>query len=76
VEEIAQLKEEKEKWREKFREVRSELLVLEQALTDMMQKFRDEINFYTAKEISESILTEEEAEDGKERNVENKKVIA
>ena len=71
LEEIEQLKAEKEKWRDKFREVRSELLVLEQALTEIMGKFRDEINYYTAKEISESILTDEE-ETGKEEQTESR----
>lgn len=77
LEEIAQLKAEKEKWRDKFREVRSELLMFEQGLTEIMEKFRDEINYYTAKEISETILIDEELEsDDFQINEKMKKVIA
>ncbi|HHT65701.1 MAG: DivIVA domain-containing protein [Caldicoprobacterales bacterium] len=59
-EEIEKLKSEKEKWRRKFREVRSELLEFERTLVSLIEKFRDEINYYTAKEISDTILMEGE----------------
>jgi colicin import membrane protein len=62
LEEVELLRAEKEKWREKFREVRSELLEFEQAIMEMMEKFRDEINYYTAKEISETILMDDDSE--------------
>jgi len=77
LEEITQLKAEKEKWRDKFREVRNELLTFEQGLTEIMERFRDEINYYAAKEISETILIDEELEsDDFELNEKIKKVIA
>lgn len=62
-EEIKQLKAEKEKWRRKFREVRRELLVFEQTLVNLIEKFRDDINYYTAKEISDTILIDGETEE-------------
>lgn len=70
-EEMIRVRIEKSKWQEKFREVRNEILNFEQIIVNIMEKFRDEINYYTAKEISESILLDEE--DAQE---ETKKVIA
>jgi DivIVA domain-containing protein len=53
---------EKEKWRSKFREVRRELLEFEKILVNIIEKFRDEINHYAAKEISDTILIDEGSE--------------
>ncbi|HHY83547.1 MAG TPA: DivIVA domain-containing protein [Clostridiales bacterium] len=58
-EEYEQINDEKEKWKNKFREVRNELLVFEKSILSLIEKFRDEINYYTAKEISEVILMDE-----------------
>jgi len=51
---------ERERWKNKLREVRSELLAFDQTILRIIEKFRDEINYYAAKEISESILMNEE----------------
>lgn len=64
-EEMEQLQSEKEKWRMKFREVRCELLDFEKTLVDLIEKFRDEINYYTAKEVSDTILVDRETEPNK-----------
>ena len=74
--EMAEMKEEKRKWKDKFREVRRELIELEKNLEDMMQRFHDEINYYTAKEVSESILTKEGTAEEEKENEEREKVIA
>jgi len=55
-EEYENLETEKEKWRNKFRAVRQELLEFEKILVSLIEKFRDDINYYAAEEISETIL--------------------
>lgn len=68
---------EKDKWREKSRKIRSELLAFDQMVADMMERFRAEINYYTAKEVSETLLEEEDENSGGDvRIAEIKKVIA
>ncbi|HHU49504.1 MAG: DivIVA domain-containing protein [Caldicoprobacterales bacterium] len=58
-----QLKIEKEKWSRKFREVRRELLEFEKTLVNLIERFRDDINYYAAKEISDTILINENTEE-------------
>jgi len=68
---MIRVKIEKSKLQEKFKGARKEILNFEQTIINIMEKFRDEINYYTAKEISESILSDDE-----ETQEEIKKVIA
>ncbi len=65
--ESEQIRLEKERWRKKFREVRHELLEFEKELVNIIERFRDEINYYAAKEISDIILV-----DGENGVIENK----
>ena len=58
-----QLKIEKEKWSRKFREVRRELMEFEKTLVNLIERFRDDINYYAAKEISDTILINENTEE-------------
>lgn len=50
---------EKEKWQSKFRQVRQDLMSFEKKLLQMIESFRDDINQYSAQEISETILVGE-----------------
>jgi cell division initiation protein len=54
--EMEQMVAEKEKWQNKFRQVRQELLTFEKNLLQIIEKFRDDINYYSAQEVSDSIL--------------------
>ncbi len=54
---------EKEKWRGKFRQVRQELMSFEKNLLQMIERFRDDINHYSAQEISDTMLVGESEED-------------
>lgn len=69
IKEFYKLKEDKEKWYEKFRQVRTDLLNFERTLVELLDRFRDDINYYASKEISEVILLDEEEQ-------KEKKVIA
>ncbi|MDD4679660.1 MAG: DivIVA domain-containing protein [Clostridia bacterium] len=62
--EMEQLVSEKEKWRIKFRQVRQELMTFERNLLQVIEKFRDDINYYSAKEISDTILVGDSETDG------------
>jgi len=57
--EFENLQSEKEKWRNRFREVRQELLEFEKSIVRIIEKFHDDINFYAAKEIGETILSDQ-----------------
>ncbi len=59
LEEMDRIQAEKERWRSKQREIRRELLEFEKTVLGIIERFRDEINYYTAMEISESILADE-----------------
>ncbi|MDD3612626.1 MAG: DivIVA domain-containing protein [Caldicoprobacterales bacterium] len=75
IEELYKLKEDKEKWYGKFREVRSDLLSFLRILVELLDKFRDEINYYASQEISDVVLIDEN--DQGENDIEKeKKVIA
>jgi cell division septum initiation protein DivIVA len=74
MEDLSRLKAEKEKWIERIREVRTDLLGFEKKIVELLEKFRDDINYYAAQEISEALLFDESSEQA-EQNKE-KKVIA
>ena len=61
---------EKEKWQSKFRQVRQDLMSFEKNLLQMIERFRDDINYYSAQEISDTILVgvSEIEEDGFNNN--------
>ena len=61
---------EKEKWQSKFRQVRQDLKNKEKNLLQMIERFRDDINYYSAQEISDTILVgvSEIEEDGFNNN--------
>jgi len=60
--EMSKLQIEKEKWQNKFREIRQELLAFENNLLMLIERFRDEVNYYTAQEISTELLADEYTE--------------
>lgn len=68
-EDLTRLKAEKEKWNEKLREIRSDLLDFERKIVCLLEKFRDDINYYASQEISETLLHEEYADENKEKKV-------
>ncbi len=61
--EMESLVAEKEKWRSKFRQVRQDLMSFEKNLLQMIERFRDDINHYSAQEISDTILVAESETD-------------
>ena len=60
---LYQLKREKDKWREKAHDIRQEFISFEQDVLAMMERFRSDINYYAGKEISETLLMEEDVEE-------------
>lgn len=66
---LYQLKREKDQWRQKARDIRQELLTFEQAVLSMIERFRSDINYYAGKEISETLLMEEDGEERADKAV-------
>jgi len=56
-EEMYKIKLEQEKWREKSRAIRSELLDFNNRILDLIENFQSEINYYAAKEVSDTLLS-------------------
>jgi cell division septum initiation protein DivIVA len=56
-EEMYKIKLEQEKWREKSRAIRSELLEFNNRILDLIENFQSEINYYVGKEISDTLLS-------------------
>ena len=57
--ELEKMKLEKDKWWSKLRQVRQELMEFEKTILKVIERFRDDINYYTAKEISETMLIDD-----------------
>ncbi|HOB20715.1 MAG TPA: DivIVA domain-containing protein [Candidatus Atribacteria bacterium] len=69
LEELNRLKAEKQRWTEKQKEIRSDLLDFEKTIVHLLEKFRDDINYYASQEISESLLIDDQVEEKQEKKV-------
>ncbi len=69
LEELNKLKAEKQRWTEKQREIRSDLLDFEKTIVCLLEKFRDDINYYASQEISETLLLDDQIDEKQEKKV-------
>lgn len=65
ADEMHSLEIERNKWRERYRQIRTDIIGIEKNVCDIMERFRSEINYLASKELSESILEEETQQEKK-----------
>ncbi len=70
---MSQAKLDSIKWQEKARETRSKLLAFDLQVAEVIERLRSEINYYAAKEISETLLVDDDDADKDINNLDDVK---